>query len=170
MRTLLGTAAAVALAVSLAACGNQQTQTVTGPDGSKSTVTTSNDGAAYKIESKGPEGAGSMVIGAGAQWPADAPAVFQAYPGAVVTTSVSSTQGGETSSMVTFTSKDPVEKVLEFYKSRLVSAGLQSQSMTDANGMKMFGGTTKDGLNFSLMVSPQEGETTGSITYGKPKS
>lgn len=72
--------------------------------------------------------------------------------------------------MVTFTTGDSPEKVIEFYKARAAAAGLTDVSNMDINGAKMFGAKDeKTGRSLSIQASIADGKTSAAITYGTEK-
>jgi len=155
-------------ALALGACGGEDKQTYAAPDGSKVEVVKDGDGAvqtATVTTSNGADGATSTFTTGGGSWPKDAPDYAAAYPGATVQSSFSGVSDGQAGAMASFTTADPPEKVIEFYKSRAKSAGLKNESSMEASGSRMFGASDDAGRALSVQTSVQDGSTTGVVTY-----
>ncbi len=109
----------LALTASLSAGCARKTQTFTGPDGSKATVTKEGDGVEFTV--KGPDGETVHVAGSGSgvALPEGFPGDVPIYPGAKPITSA---KMKDTMTAV-LTTDDPVAKVSQFYAEKLKDGG-----------------------------------------------
>lgn len=150
----------------LSACGSEKSQTMTAADGSKTTITTSNDGQNAIIESKTEDGSsGSMVAGEGASWPATAPDYAPAYPGGKLAMAMSGNTGEGSGSFLNFTTPDSPQKVIDFYQEKAKVAGLGNETNVDTQGMRMFAATTPDGRSLSVQVTTENGLSNVALSY-----
>lgn len=163
-------AAALAAVLALAACGGgEDKETYSAPDGSKVEVTKAADGeveTATVTTSSGAGGGTSTFTTGGGSWPQGAPDYAAAYPGATVQSSFSGVADGQAGAMASFTTADPPEKVIDFYKARAKAAGLKNETSMEANGSRMYGASDDAGRAVSVQTSVQDGSTTGVVTYG----
>jgi len=163
----------IAAALLLTACGGSD-ESVTLKDDNGKEVTVSTDGSgAGKTVIEGVDDSGkkvSAVIGGeGATWPAGAPAYAPAYPGATITSVMTTNAGsGEGGSMATFETADPPAKVIAFYKDLAAKAGLKESMTMNTGNASIFGAGTpgkgKGGL--SVQASSEGGKTSGAVTFG----
>jgi len=109
----------------------------------------------------------------GAGTPQNLPSWLPSYPGAAVQGTFDTTNAEGRTAAFTVTTKDPADKVLDFYESQLKAAGLKVEKTTiSANGQN--GGTvtaTSDDQKrqASVIVGTNEGQTTATITFSDKK-
>ncbi|MCW3836326.1 hypothetical protein ACFQ1E_11135 [Sphingomonas canadensis] len=157
--------ALIAVTVLLAGCGGSKTRTVTGEDDQRVDVTTT-AGGETKVTTTGADGSKGSYSTGGA-WPKDAPEYAAAYPGAAVSGSFSGTSDGGSGSTVTFTTGDPPDKLVAFYRQRVEAAGMKQVSSFDAQGTQMTAWLDEpNGRQFSLQTTSAEGRTTATLIYG----
>lgn len=161
----------LAALLALAACGSKKSEkTITTADGStiKIEQKDSEDGAKFTATSA--NGTATLTTGGAGQWPAGLTDYAPAYPGGEVGASFSGSSKDGAGGMVTFTTRDSPERVIEFYKARAAAAGLTDVSNMDINGAKMFGARDeKTGRSLSIQASLADGKTTAAITFGTEK-
>ncbi|MBA3880282.1 MAG: hypothetical protein C0500_11275 [Sphingobium sp.] len=161
--------AVAALALASCGSGDKTERTITTPDGSTIKVEQKDGEDSAKIISTKSDGTATMTTGGG-QWPANLADYAPAYPGGEVGASFSGSSKDGAGGMVTFTTSDSPEKVIEFYKARAASAGLTDVTNMDINGAKMFGARDeKTGRSLSIQASIADGKTTAAVTYGAEK-
>lgn len=162
---------ALAVLLALAACGAKKTEkTITTADGSTIKVEQKDGEAAAKITATSANGTATMTTGGAGQWPAGLADYAPAYPGGEVGASFSGSSNDGAGGMVTFTTSDSPDKVVEFYKARAAAAGLSDVSSMDINGAKMFGAKDeKTGRSLSIQASVADGKTTAAVTFGTDK-
>ena len=156
--------------LALAACGSDtKTTTVKGENGETVTIQHDQDGnGAARIEATGANGEKVIgtVGGEGTRWPADAPAYAPAYPGAKLTSVMTSQSDGTNGSMVAFETSDPVTKVVDHYKALAKANGLTSESTMASGDASLFTATDKtSGREFFVQASSVDGKTQASITF-----
>jgi hypothetical protein len=149
-------------------CG-QKSKTVTGPDGSKATVTQKGDGTEVTVT--GPEGETIRVAGSenGVALPEGFPDDVSIYPAAKVTTSaksqatVNESPVLQNTTTVVLTTTDPAKKVLDFYGEKLKANGWNIETTVNSGdgGMVM---ATKDKRTCSAYIGRSGEQTT--ITLG----
>jgi hypothetical protein len=88
----------------------------------------------------------------GPQWASRMPAEFPAYPGARVTEAAGNDNGECRMRVVTFTTSDPYNRVLEHYRSVAARAGYSAEHQVRGND-QVLGGTNGDSA-FYLIVTP----------------
>jgi hypothetical protein len=91
----------------------------------------------------------------GAQWANRMPAEFRAYPGGRVTEAAGNDNGGCRMRVVTFTTSDPYNRVLEHYRSVVARGGYSAEHQVRGND-QVLGGTKGDSA-FFLIVTPAQG-------------
>jgi hypothetical protein len=159
----------LAPALMLASCGkDSDTQVVRGENGEKVIIETSRDDGNTSIEATNEKGERVVMntTAAGATWPADAPPYATAYPGATLTSSMSSDADGSAGSVLIFETTDAPAKVIAHYKALATKAGLTEAGSITSGANMMFGaGDDASGREFMVQASPTEGKTQGSITY-----
>lgn len=161
--------ALVLVAVVLTACGNDsKTMTVKDSDGEKVEVTTTDTGdGATSITATNDKGEkfSANMGGSDAKWPADAPAFATPYPGASITTVMTSSTDGKAGSVIAFETGDAAAKIIDHYKALAAKAGLKEVTTMNSGAMSMF--TAGDDKTGELLVqaSTADGKTNGSITY-----
>lgn len=155
----------------LAGCGAKKTeQTIATADGSTIKVEQKDGEAAAKITATSANGTATMTTGGAGQWPAGLADYAPAYPGGEVGASFSGSSNDGAGGMVTFTTSDSPDRVVEFYKARAAAAGLSDVSSMDINGAKMFGAKDeKTGRSLSIQASVADGKTTAAVTFGTDK-
>lgn len=158
-------------ALALAACGEKKTEkTITTADGSTIKVERKDGTDSAKITATSANGTATMTTGGAGQWPPGLADYAPAYPGGEVGASFSGSSNDGAGGMVTFTTSDSPDKVVEFYKARAASAGLSDVSSMDINGAKMFGAKDeKTGRSLSIQASVADGKTTAAVTFGTDK-
>jgi len=112
MRTAIVTFAAFALA----SCGSGEKteRTITTPDGSTIKVEQKDSEDSAKITSTSNDGTATITTGGAGQWPAGLADYAPAYPGGEVGASFAGSSKDGAGGMVTFTTGDSPEKVIEF--------------------------------------------------------
>lgn len=154
-------------AAALAGCEKKST-VVSNADGSKTEIT--RDGDSATITTTTDNGTATMNVAGNAKWPAGIADYAPAYPGGVVTASFSGNSGEGEGGMVSFTTTDSPDKIVEFYKARAAAAGLKNVSNIDINGAKMFGANDeKSGRSLSIQASVADGKTNAAVTFGTTK-
>ncbi len=88
----------------------------------------------------------------GPQWAGRMPAEFPAYPGGRVTEAAGNDHGGCRMRVVTFTTADPHNRVLEYYRSLASRAGYSAEQQ--ARGADQVLGGTRGESAFYLIVTP----------------
>lgn len=167
----LPTAAALTTALLLAACGSsEKSVTLKGEDGATATVTGDAAGAGRTvIEGVDDDGkkVSAVIGGEGTAWPASAPAYAPAYPGATITSVMTTAAGGEGGSMATFETADPPAKVIAFYKALAAKAGLKESMTMDTGTASIFGAGTpgKGKGGVSVQASREGAKTSGAVTF-----
>jgi hypothetical protein len=153
----------------LASCGkDSDTTVVRGENGEKVTIETSSDDGNTSIEATNEKGERVVMntTSEGATWPADAPPYATAYPGATLTTAMSSDANGNTGSVLVFETTDTPAKVVEHYKALATKAGLGDATSITSGAAMMFGAKDEaTGREFMVQATPADGKTQGSITY-----
>lgn len=91
----------------------------------------------------------------GAEWAGRLPAEFPAYPGGRVTEAAGSNRGDCAVRVVTFQTRDPANRVLEYYRSLASRAGFSAEQQA-RGGDQVLGGTRGDGAYY-LIVTPGQG-------------
>jgi hypothetical protein len=91
----------------------------------------------------------------GPQWASRMPAAFQAYPGGRVTEAAGNDNGECRMRVVTFTTSDPYNRVLEHYRSVAARGGYSAEHQVRGND-QVLGGTKGDSA-FYLIVTPARG-------------
>ena len=88
----------------------------------------------------------------GAEWAGRLPAEFPAYPGGRVTEAAGSDRGDCHVRVVTFTTRDPSNRVLEHYRSLAARAGFSAEQQA-RGGDQVLGGTRGEAA-YHLIVTP----------------
>ena len=158
-------------ALALAACGEKKTErTFTTADGSTMKVEQQDGTDSAKITATSANRTATLTTGGVGRWPAGLTDYAPAYPGGEVGASFSGSSNDGAGGMVTFTTSDSPDKVVEFYKARAAAAGLSDVSTMDINGAKMFGAKDeKTGRSLSIQASVADGKTTAAVTFGTDK-
>ncbi|MBA3837820.1 MAG: hypothetical protein C0499_09225 [Zymomonas sp.] len=160
-----------AVVLALAACGGEKAErTITTSDGSTLSVKKGDRAGEAKITATNAEGSATMTTGGAGQWPTAAAGYVPPYPGGVVTASFAGSSKEASGGMVTFTTSDSPDKVVEFYKAQAASAGLGDVSNIDINGAKIFAAKDKaTGRSVSIQATVSEGRTSAAVTFGTDK-
>lgn len=109
---------------------------------------------------------GQTVSVGSQQLPVDFPKDFPVYPGAAVAGSVSGMKQGEGSGhLVTFTTKDSLEKVIKYYTDELTKQGWKTTASFNTEKMQTWA-VSKGTQEGSLSVSSEEDTTTILATLG----
>ncbi|WP_336980442.1 hypothetical protein [Altererythrobacter fulvus] len=156
-------------ALALAACGSEKSGTVETKDGTAEyTVDTEGDGGTMTIKTK--DGEVNFQSGSNAG-DVDLPNGFTVYPAAeVVTNAKMSGDTGSSVNLIMNTSASP-DQVVAFYRKQAEAAGVEISSEMSMDKVRIVGGQSKDGLNFSVHVSPgEDGKTTVSLGLNREKT
>jgi hypothetical protein len=132
MNATLRISVSLALAVSLAACGkNTKENAPIADEGMPGVEITSDDGQTRTVQSTD-----GVIEATGARGDSAArfPAYAPAYPGAKVQASVDMDAGGIKQHIITMLTADEAEKVLAFYESQALAAGLPVKRIESATG------------------------------------
>jgi hypothetical protein len=165
MRPSAPIAAALAIALSLAACGREE-KTVVKTDAGE--VRTTGDGR-YSIEGADGARADMRVGDAAASDPkglaARLPNFAPPYPGAsiVSTLDVQGTEAGGSGTVISFETNDPFDKVVAFYDQRIASAGMKTAFSADQPGSAMRGVGGESGPQTMITISDGGDQRTVSI-------
>jgi hypothetical protein len=170
MRTASNAALLAALLIGGCGGGSSEHRTITAADGSKVEVDAGKDGGKTTVTATGANGEkATFTSGTGGSWPAGAPDYVAAYPGATVTSSMTGASGDGTGAMVSFTTSDSADKVIDFYKSRAAAAGLSKTSVVESGGTHVFGASDDKGRSISVQASGAGGTTSVVVTFGAKK-
>lgn len=109
---------------------------------------------------------GDVTVGSGASmpanWPSDAP---PAYSGATIVYSGSTNPTtGESGSVVSYTTSASVERVVEYYESRLSAEGWTISATAEVAGMRIIS-AEKDTRTLGIQIAT-DGQGTTSVTAG----
>lgn len=148
----------------LAACGSEQSGTITGENGEEATFTIDQNGETTEIRATGDDGE-EVVINAGEG--VKLPLGFSAYPGAkmVSNSTVTANDGG--GSIVYMMTDDSPEKVKAFYRAQAEAAGISIQMETTTNGAHMIAGEGEGGKNFMMTATSKEDGTGVQLMVGQ---
>ncbi|MEO0589725.1 MAG: hypothetical protein AAFZ11_04105 [Pseudomonadota bacterium] len=148
----------------LAACGSQDTGTLTGEDGEAGeyTIDTRTGETTASIETD----EGTATLRSGNTVPVDLPEGFSAYPRAEVLTNTIVSQATGSGALVTMMSDDGPETIAAFYKGQAQDSGIEIQMEISTNGTQILGGQSPSGLTFSMIASPGAEGTTVQLTVG----
>src|SRR5690606_19277912 len=149
----------------LAACGSEDTTTVTTADG-EAEYTVDRDSGAADIQIRGNDGE-TVSIRSGANLAAELPDGFSIYRGAEVTNSTTLQSKDGAGINVMMTSKASPEQMVEFYREQAEDAGFSIEmDMKTSNTHMISGRNGTDGV-FSFNASTgSDGETTGHLMVG----
>jgi hypothetical protein len=95
----------------------------------------------------------------GNQWADKLPAAFGIYPGAKVTDAAGNNANGCSARIVSMTSGDEPQKVLDWYNTRAVKAGYTTEHRVDGADHILGGTNDKDGGAYYVVVTPGKGGT-----------
>jgi hypothetical protein len=116
-------------------------------------------------DNKGCAGDPSKFENAG-QWADRLPAAFGTYPGGKVTEAAANNQSGCNVRVVSLTTGDDWQRVLDWYNTRAVKAGYSSEHRIEGAD-HVLGGTDKQGGAYYLIVTPGQGTTEVSLIANK---
>lgn len=145
--------------LALAACGGQDTKTVTVPtgDGGAATVKTTEKGDTQEVTITGKDGTSTAVItaGAGATAPANLPAFAPVYPGATIESSLAGSGPEGSGGVLVMKTQDAPDKVAAFYDARIKAANLADTTRFSNNDMQMIGGSAGEkGPSANVTIAP----------------
>ncbi|WP_027442471.1 hypothetical protein [Erythrobacter cryptus] len=129
-------ASTLALALLLAACGDNTNET---------TITDSESGESLTLRTADDPDEGIAP-------PADLPAFAPIYPGGVITASVTG-KPGEAQGMVAFTTADSADEVIAFYRERGKAAGLSEQGEMNMSGTRILSMGAGDAAAAAMQVT-----------------
>ena len=115
---------ALLLGYVLCCTGCGRSKTYTGPNGEKVTVSEKGDNADITFTGKDGEKVQMTSSAKGVALPANFPKDAPIYPGATVFQSVTTKEG----MMVTLKSKDPLDKIKQYYETTLKEQGWENES------------------------------------------
>lgn len=164
----MGRIAGLLVVALLAGCGgNERRQTVVTKDG-KAEITTREDGQGTTMNVTGENGAvASFTAGDGARWPSQWPDFAPAYPGAKVQTSMAGSSKDGKGGMVSFSTSDPADKVLDFYKTRAAAAGIKTVMSTEQGNSRSFSaGDEASGRSLNVSATSEGGNTQVTVLAG----
>jgi len=98
----------------------------------------------------------------GLQWAGRMPAEFPAYPGGRVTEAAGNNNGGCRMRVVTFTTADPFNRVLEYYRSVVARGGYTAEHQV-RGGDQVLGGTKGDSAYFLIVTPARNGSQVALI-------
>jgi len=128
------------------------------------------EGAAIRTEGSGvnttaiveADDRAGVAIGAGAA--ADAGPVFaRPYPGSRVISSA--TSPADSVGLITFQTDAPVETLIAYYRERAEEAGFSTLADMTMGGSRHFGAEASSGGEFNVVVQPQDGQSTVTVTW-----
>ncbi|MEM7780631.1 MAG: hypothetical protein AAF697_09600 [Pseudomonadota bacterium] len=162
----LATATISAAALTLAACGSENSREFTTEDGETAEYTIDNDSGETSMTVNTSDGTVSMR--SGADVPIDLPAGFGLIGGANVTSNTIVDQGGTKGAIVTFETDQSPDEIFDFYRAQAEAAGVTIQIETKINDGGMIGGENEaTGLTFSVTAYRGANGTTGQLTIGE---
>lgn len=152
----------------LAGCGNNERRQTIVTDNGKAEITTREDGGAATMNLTGEKGEqASFSSGTGSKWPSKWPDFAPAYPGAEVSASMSGTSAEGLGGMVSFTTGDSPDQVIDFYKARAAGTGMATQATIDSGESRTFSaGDEAHGRSLSVSVSRADGKTNVTLMAG----
>lgn len=154
--------AAVLLAVPLAACGNggtEEDRTVHTPDG---TIQTQTEGENSTSTYRGEDGR-EVVVATGPDVAASGPAYTRPYPDSRVLSSVTSPT--DNAGLLTFQTEAEPGTVIAYYRQRAEESGLTARAEMTMGDTQQFGADTAAGGEFNVVVTPQDGQSTVTVTW-----
>ena len=95
----------------------------------------------------------------GNQWANRLPAAFATYPGATVTEAGANNANGCSVRVVSLTTSDDWQKVLDWYNTRAVKGGYSSEHRIDGADHVLGGTNDKTGAAYYLIATPGQGQT-----------
>jgi hypothetical protein len=161
----------LACALLIAGCGGKDSSTVTLPDGKggSTKIAANEEGSRSEATITGADG--KTVTMTSDVNDAKLPAFAPQYPGSEITAATNIATSGEGAMQtVTMTSSDPAEKVLEFYKASVTSAGMPiGMSMTIDGASSMQAGKGEKLPSVLVSAAPKDGKTEVTLILTSPK-
>lgn len=150
------------VAVTLAGCGDDdagETRHET-PGGSIHTEGSGEDTTTVIHTEDGAE----AVIGSGSEAAASVgPAFSRPYPGSRVVSSV--TSASENAGLITFETDAQADTIIAYYRQRVEEAELTPRADMTLNGTRHFGAESATGGEFNVIISPQDGRSTVTVSW-----
>ena len=170
MRSLLPTVVLASLALAAGGCGKIQ-EKLAEKAAEKATggeVDIDSKTGRVKLKQKGPDGKESEVqLGEGSTVPGDFPKAVPIYPGAKVMSAVTVSQGE--SHVVTLSTKDSTQQVLDYYKKNL--AGFKTEGELAAGDTTILTMSTAQlTVSVTATKSSDDGSTLINLTASAKKS
>ena len=154
-------------ALFLASCSNEESTTITTPDGDKVTATTNSDGTNGTFKVTTDEGEAVVTTGDNAK--ADLPYGLSVYPGGKVLSNVSASGNGGSGTMVAFASDASPADIIAHYKKFAADNGFKIEGEATMNDMMTFG-AKKGSDAFQVTAQPdtsgQDGKTRAMVMAG----
>jgi hypothetical protein len=88
-------------------------------------------------------------------WAKRLPAEFAMYPNSKLTEAAGNNERGCAMRVVTFTSADPAERVVEFYRARALNAGYSAEQQKREQDHVLAGSNARKGGHYYLIVTPK---------------
>ena len=107
-------------------------------------------------------GACGVPFSYGNEWASRLPAEFPAYPGARITEAAGNDRGACRVRVVTFTTADPYNRVLEHYRSLAARAGFSAEQQV-RGGDQVLGGTKGEAAYYLIVTPIQAGSDVALI-------
>ncbi|KEO91965.1 hypothetical protein EH31_04640 [Erythrobacter longus] len=156
----------VAAACSLAACGSEQSATISGEDGENVEYTINDEDGETSMTVATPDG--NVTMRTGANVPVDLPGGFSLIPDAEVISNTVIDQGDTKGALLTFRSDKTPDSITEFYRAEAQAGGFDIQIETSMTGSRMIGGESKaKGMTFSVTATSDGEGTTGQLTISE---
>jgi ABC-type glycerol-3-phosphate transport system substrate-binding protein len=156
--------AVLAAVLGLAACGQNDTTTISTPEGN-ATATTSGDG--NTVASTGASGQPSQTT-PGSTEAAQLPDFLPLYPGAKVTTSFAAPDTTAQGGSVAFEANASPADIIAFYKQRAAAQGLR-EAISANNGDTMTYLATKEQMVVQVIVSKGTSATETVLSWTIPR-
>lgn len=152
----------------LAGCGPSSSGTFETEDGEEGTYSVDYSGGESTVNIRTDEG--SLNIRSGRNVDVDLPAGFDIYPGATVVSNTRVEHDDGSSSSVTITSSASPEKIVDYYRDKAASAGIEISTEIRNRDAVMIGGESDSGLMLSISTSPgDDGDTVASVSLTQKK-
>jgi hypothetical protein len=103
--------------------------------------------------------ADSARLETGTQWADRLPAAFAVYPGAKVTDAAANNANGCSVRIVSLTTSDDWQRVLDWYNTRAVRGGYTTEHRVEGADHVLGGTNDKDGAAYYVAVTPGTGST-----------
>lgn len=158
-----GTVTAIAIFL-LAACGSEQSGTITTDDGDAS-YDVSQDGDDVSLQITGSDGT-KLSVNSGSGGDVDLLPGFTVYPGAEVTSNTVINQNDGQGILVSLKSSDSVADLVSHYRKQAEAAGVDVAMEVKTGEVQMIGGQSEGGLSFSFTATPAEDGSSGQLMLG----